>query len=98
MPRRKAKRVLTLDESWQNISSIVQDYPMMNFANHREFFKFKENVFRFTVDIISMDFLISLMEIEEVKDVYFNPAFPPPGGGTDSISLRYKIYVEYHKI
>jgi len=98
MPRRKKERSLTVDESWEKLSVIVEKYPLMNFANHRAFFRIKDNVFRFTVDLISMDFLISLMELEEVKDVYFNPAHPPPGGSIDAISLRYKIYIEYHKI
>ena len=41
--------------------------------------------------MISLDFIISLMEEEEVKNVYFNPSVPPPGSGIDRISLRYKI-------
>jgi hypothetical protein len=67
---------------------------MLNFKNHKAH-DIRPNVFRFTVDLISLEFLISIMEDESVKNVYFNPSIPPPGGSIDSISLRYKIYVEY---
>ena len=36
------------------------------------------------------------MEDDAVKNVYFNPSVPPPGGTVDSISMRYKVYVQYH--
>ena len=45
---------------------------------------------------MSLDFLISLMEDEKIKNVYWNPSTPPPGGSIDSISMRYKVYVEYN--
>ena len=45
--------------------------------------------------VISLEFIISLMEDSQVKNVYWNPSVPPPGGSVDSISLRYKVYVEY---
>jgi hypothetical protein len=38
------------------------------------------------------------MEDPAVANVFFNPSIPPPGTGMDGISLRYKIYVEYHQI
>ena len=47
--------------------------------------------------LISLEFLITLIEHELVKNVYFNPSVPPPGGTIDSISMRFKIYVEYIK-
>ncbi len=68
---------------------------LLNFKNHRKY-ELRPNMYRFTVDLISLEFLISLMEDEKVKNVYFNPSIPPPGGSIDSISLRYKVYVEYH--
>ena len=96
---RKPKRDLTEEESWEIIQSIAsKDIDIMNLKNHRKVKILRNNTFRFTVDIISLDLLISLMEHKHVKNVYSNPSHPPPGGSTDSISLRYKVYVEYDQI
>ena len=69
---------------------------IMDFKNHKKH-NILENTYRFTVSLISLDFLISLMEEEKVKNVYFNPSAPPPGTGIDGISLRYKVYVQYEE-
>ena len=96
--RRKQKRDLTAKESLEIInSSYGPEEDLFNVKNHRKH-ELKENTFRFTVDLLSLDFLISLMENQQVKNVYFNPSIPPPGGSVDSISLRYKIYVVYYKL
>ena len=96
MARRKKKEI-TEHESLQILKKYLersQDNEILNFKNHRKH-DIRPNVFRFTVDLISLEFLISIMEDENVKNVYFNPSIPPPGGSVDSISLRYKVYVEY---
>ena len=96
MVRRKKKEI-TEHESLQILKKYLersQDNEILNFKNHRKH-DIRPNVFRFTVDLISLEFLISIMEDENVKNVYFNPSIPPPGGSVDSISLRYKVYVEY---
>ncbi len=89
---------ITQKESLEIITSNISEDEMglMDLKNHRVH-KILKNTFRFTVSIISLDFLISLMEEEEVMNVYFNPSAPPPGTGIDGISLRYKIYVQYHE-
>lgn len=69
---------------------------IMEFKNHRKH-DLMPNTYRFTVSLISLDFLISLMEDEQVKNVFFNPSVPPPGTGIDGISLRYKIYIQYYE-
>ena len=86
-----------LDESLEIISRHInkEGNDILNFKNHRKY-DLRPNVYRFTVDLISLEFIISLMEDEEVKNVFWNPSIPPPGGSIDSISLRYKIYVEYN--
>lgn len=78
----------------RNIDEEASD--IMEFKNHRKH-NILKNTYRFTVSLISLDFLISLMEEEKVKNVYFNPSAPPPGTGIDGISLRYKVYVQYHE-
>ena len=96
MPRRK-KKEKTLEESLKVLEKYInlEGNEILNFKNHRKH-DLRPNVYRFTVDLISLEFIISLMEDEEVKNVYWNPSTPPPGGSIDSISLRYKIYVEYN--
>ena len=94
MVRKKEK---TLEQSLAIITKYIEidGNEILNFKNHRKH-QIRPNVFRFTVDLISLEFIISLMEDEQVKNVYWNPSLPPPGGSVDSISLRYKVYVEYN--
>tara|TARA_B100001248_G_C27344190_1_gene437847 strand:+ start:192 stop:476 length:285 start_codon:yes stop_codon:yes gene_type:complete len=89
---------ITQEESLEIITRNISEDEMkiMDLKNHRSH-KLLKNTFRFTVSIISLDFLISLMEEEQVMNVYFNPSAPPPGTGIDGISLRYKVYVQYYE-
>ena len=93
---KKTSKEKTLEESLEVIKRHIEidGNEILNFKNHRKH-HLRPNVYRFTVDLISLEFIISVMEDEEVKNVYWNPTVPPPGGSIDSISLRYKIYVEY---
>ena len=94
MPRRK-KRPLTPEESLEIISKYVADSYMMK--NHTAApVSLGTNTYRFTVNYISLDFLITLMEDSQVKNVFFNAAAAPPDSTIDSVSFRYKVYVEYH--
>ncbi len=69
---------------------------IMDLRNHKKYtLAGNEKTFRFTVKLLSLEFLISLMEDEKIKNVYWNPSIPPPGGSIDSISMRYKVYVEF---
>ena len=93
--RRTTKKELTEAESLKILEKYIKnENSILNFKNHKKH-PIRPNVFRFTVDLMSLEFLISIMEDKSVKNVYFNPSVPPPGGSIDSISLRYKIYVEY---
>lgn len=91
-------RELTIDESRHIIEEIIgEEYKFLNYKNHRKH-PVDENTFRFTIDFISLDFLLKSMEHPKIKDVFFNPSAPPPGGSVDGISLRYKVYLKYHFI
>jgi hypothetical protein len=93
--RKRVKKELTEAQSLRVLKKYVdRETDLLNFKNHKKFDK-RDNTFRFTVDVISLEFLISIMEDEKVKNVYFNPSVPPPGGSLDSISMRYKVYVEF---
>ncbi len=85
------------EESEKLIKELIseEERSFFGFANHRKH-SLKSNTFRFSVAILSLDFLISLMEHPEVKNIYFNPTMASPNDKRiDPISLRYKIYVEY---
>ena len=93
-------RELTLGESLATLKRHLEreNIILLRFANHRKMDRLGANIFRFTIQVISLDFVINLMEDESVKNVYFHPSSPPPGSGIDSISMRYKVYVEYHEV
>ncbi len=97
--RKKELRELTVEESFAILNKYIsrENNKLLNFKNHKKH-SLDTNIFRFTLDLISLDFLISLIDDDSVKNVYFNPSVPPPGGSIDSLSLRYKVYVQYHKI
>ena len=94
MPRKKQK---TVQQSLDILTKYIEkeENDILNFKNHRKH-NIRPNTFRFTIDLISLEFIISLMEDDAVKNVYWNPSAPPPGTGIDGVSLRYKVYVEYH--
>ena len=94
------KTELTLEKSLAILKPIAETEKFINFSAHKKF-PFKglgDNVYRFTVNIISLDMLINIMEHEQVKNVYFTPAAAGPGQGMDGISMVYRIYVKYHPI
>lgn len=55
----------------------------------------KPNTVQFTVNILSLDVLFSLMESEEVENVYFHPSVAPPRSHVDASASRYRIYVKF---
>ena len=96
---RKTKNI-TPSQSKRIIERIISKDEKLNFKNHRKS-DLGPNTYRFTVDLLSLNVLISLMEHEKVKNVYFLPAKKPPAVGednSDSISMRYKVHVEYHLV
>jgi hypothetical protein len=93
-----AERELTPDESLAILKAIAETEEFITVSGHRKF-PYKglgKNVFRITVNIISLDMLINIMEHDQVKNVYFTPAAAGPGQGMDGISMVYRIYVKYH--
>jgi hypothetical protein len=94
---KKEGRDLDLNESYEILKKYLdrENNFLLNFKNHKKH-NLNKNTFRFTIDLMSLDFLISLIDDAAVKNVFFNPSVPPPGGSIDSISLRYKVYVQYH--
>ena len=101
MPRRKKIiREITKEESLEILRPLAEKEEFINFTGHRKFAHkgLGNNVYRFTINIMSLDLLISIMEHEQVQNVYFTPSSPATGQGMDSISMIYKVYVKYHPV
>ena len=91
-------KIRTQKDSFDLIEEYLKDYEdIVDFRNHKLFNGLnRPNTYRFTVKLISLDFLSKLAKDKRVKNVLFSPSSPPPGGALDSISMRYKIYIEYN--
>ena len=55
-----------------------------------------DNVFKFTVKLLSLDFINKLSKDRRVKNVFFAARHSHPGGASDSASLRQRIIIEYY--
>ena len=97
--KKEVQKKITEKESLEIIESIIlaEEKDFLNISAHKRFpYKgFDENVYRFTVNIMSLDMLINLMEHPKVQNVYFNPCAAGPGQGTDGISMVYRVFVKY---
>ena len=88
-------RKVSEKESLEIITNCVgTDAEILNIRNHKKS-SLRENTYQITINFMSLDILFSLMEIEEIKNVFFHPSAPPPGGHIDGIAQRYRLYVEY---
>ena len=95
---KEAEKITSEKESKELILEYIEDYKdIVDFRNHRVYsLGSRKNVYRFTLRLVSLDFLSKMAKDKRVRNVFFSPSTPPPGGGVDGISMRYKIYVEYH--
>ena len=55
----------------------------------------KSSTVQFTINILSLDLLFSIMELEEVENVYFHPSAAPPKAHVSPTASRYKVYVQF---
>ena len=93
-------RSVTEEESLEILKPILQKESFVNYSTHMPYPHggFGPDVFRFTINIMSLDLLISIMEHAQVQNVYFTAAAPGPGQGVDGISMNYKVYVKFHPV
>ena len=93
-------RDITEPESLNLLRPLVEKEEFIKFSSHMPYPHrgMGNSVYRFTINIMSLDLLISIMENEQVQNVYFTAAAPGPGKGMDGISMNYKVYVRYHMI
>ena len=94
----KKDKVRTPEQSEILIRGYLKEYEeLFDFKNHKKYsLGPRENIYRFTIKLLSLDFLGRMAKDKRIKNVMFSPSTPPPGAGIDSISMRYKVYVEYH--
>jgi len=93
-------RHVTEEESLKILKPFMDREKFVKCTNHMPFPSkgFGPGVYRFTVNMMSLDLLIAIMEHDQVDNVYFTPVAPAPGKGLDGLSMNYKVYVKYHKI
>ena len=93
-------RSVTIKESLRTLKSIFgKDQTMLgiNWDNHKKLEQ-KEDTYRITMNVISLSPIIKLMDHKRVKNVWWHPSAAPPGTAIDAIALRYRLYVQYHKV
>jgi hypothetical protein len=101
-PKPKRKRRMRKTTQVQSLRILKQifkgqdDFLGINWENHRKVeLEKNKNVYRITIEILSLEPILKLTEHERVKNVYWHPSYAPPGTGKDAIALRYRLYVEY---
>tara|TARA_Y100000310_G_scaffold277369_1_gene295075 strand:- start:466 stop:741 length:276 start_codon:yes stop_codon:yes gene_type:complete len=88
--------MVTPEESLRIIEECLgNNREFLGLKNHKKS-KLKKNTYQLTLNLMSIDVLFSLMEKDEIKNVFFHPSSPPPGTHIDSIASRYRIYIEYY--
>ena len=97
-PLKDEEKIRDEEASFDLIKDYVSEYlDIIDLKNHKKYrLSKRENIYRFTVKALSLDFLQKVSADRRVKNVFFSPSTPPPGGGFDSISMRYKVYIEYY--
>ena len=97
--RRRRKKKVTTEESLAILQEAFGDtdqFHGINWNNHKKVeVKGLKDCYRVTIEILSIDSVLRLMEHDRVKNVYWHPSYAPPGAGVDAIALRYRLYVEY---
>ena len=93
------EKIRSEKDSKNLVSEYLKEYlDIVDFRNHRKFSGLgdRDHVYRFTIKLLSLDFLEKVAKDRRVRNIMFSPSTPPPGAGIDSISMRYKVYIEYY--
>lgn len=95
---KEEEKIRSAEASETLILSFFEDFAdIADFKNHKSHhFPGRKNVYRFTCKMMSLKLLSNLSKDKRIKNVFFSPSQPPPGGGLDGISMRYKVYIEYY--
>jgi len=97
-PLKEIEKIRTEEDSEKLIRSYIEEYKdILQFKNHtHQPLNARQNVYKFTARVLSLDLLTKLSKDKRVKNVFYAAAAAPPGGSVDSISLRFKIFIEYY--
>jgi len=88
MPTDTIKKAIEIIES-----CFVDDLDFCQVKNYRVS-KRRENTVQFTVNILSLDVLFSLMECDEIENVYFHASASPPQSHVGPSAFRFRVYVQ----
>ena len=98
----ESDRIKTAEQSYEFISNIIEEYhEFIDMSSHTPHRHHKtrqviENTYKFTVRLLSLDFLNKVSKDKRVKNLFFSSRHSHPGGGSDSISLRQRVIIEYY--
>ena len=101
-PPPEQEKIKTENESYDLVFSIIEENKeLIDMSSHVKYSDpFSdiqyENIYKFTVKLLSIDFLNKISKDRRVQNVYFSARHSHPGGATDSISLRQRVMVEYY--
>jgi hypothetical protein len=90
----KKRRKIGITKAKRIIRTILEDREEFLGINWKNFKK-NDDLYQTTMEKMSLDALITLLDHPDVKNVYFHPSVAPPGSGVDGIALRYRIYFEF---
>lgn len=98
LPVKESDKIRNKDQSEKLTKELLaDDGDLIDITPHQIYTKTdRENVYRFTIRLLSLDFLNKLGADRRVKNVFWTSRHSHPGGGADSISLRHQIFVEYY--
>ncbi len=98
------KRGMTAARSLKILKSIIDEERSIaygfNWENHKKV-ENRHNVFNVTVEVMSLEILIDLMDHKNIKNVSWYPSAAPPARISDpvtaaGISMRFQLFVEYN--
>ena len=97
-PLKEVEKIRSSEESENLILSYIEEYKdLLDFNNHiHKPTNHRQNLYRFTVKVLSLDLLTKLSKDKRVKNVFYAASAAPPGRSIDSISLRFKVFIEYY--
>ena len=96
------EKIKSADESFMAVSKMIEGQEHhVDMSSHSIFIDRsesarRENVYKFTVKLLSLDFLNKVSKDKRVKNVFFAARHAHPGGSVDGISLRQRIIIEYY--
>ena len=96
------ERIKSPEESYELVSNLISAYS--SFVDMSEHTLYRDmstgqmvpNTYKFTVKLLSLDFLNKVSKDKRVKNLFFSARHSHPGGGSESICLRQRVIVEYY--